>query len=664
MLENQQYRVELDLAQGKILRILDKTGPVDLAASPGLADNYRILLPTLDAKRNFILGKEQKLSGAQTIRDGVILHWDGPLKDAHGVAHNLSVNLSIRLVLQSIEFTLTLDNKSRYEVTEVWYPLLGGLQNFGPPEFRAQTTLNPPPANKQLQQPFGEYLVLYPGQLNMGFVDVYNPGIDRGMYFASHDKIARLKGFQFAEALGGTHPDLLANVIHFPSTPPGERFEGSTVVIQFHNGDWRKGGKIYREWFKKTFGLMDPSRDWIRRQTFFQATMFLLPEGNVNTTFKEIPRWAKDAHDHGVNAVQINGWQRGGHDNGYPYYEPDPRLGTWEELEAGIRACHEMGVKVYFFVNLHPVMLDLQWYQEELKDYLWENKDGVPYWIDGWGMGTLASRMMYTTPQLVFADPSFPKFARHLVDSFKKLAEIGADGLHIDKMFPGPMNFNPRARLSPDRSPWEGVLRVIDRINTECKAVNPDFSMSFESNWDRILQYGNAIWWGGFMASAKMVFPEVVETVGHYQPYDYIGINDAVRMGYVIMLAPHQFNRSIGYEPWKGLAAYVKEVKRIRDELIDTVFFGEYLDTEEVEFLEKESNTTFAFRTFRNLETGKRACIVTNSDGSPCRRTLLNFEGNTNGRVRVYQPFEDATEIQLPAKVEIHPERIAFVVEL
>ena len=58
---------------------------------------------------------------------------------------------------------------------------------------------------------------------------------------------------------------------------------------------------------------------------------------------------------------------------------------------------------------------------------------------------------------------------------------------------------------------------------------------------------------------------------------------------------------------------------------------------------------------FRNLETGKRACIVTNSDSSPCRRTLLNFEGNTNGRVRVYQPFEDVMEIQLPAEVGAVP---------
>ena len=96
-------------------------------------------------------------------------------------------------------------------------------------------------------------------------------------------------------------------------------------------------------------------------------TMFMLPEGTISYTFKDIPKWAKAAKDHGINAVQISGWQRGGHDNGYPYYAPDPRLGTWKELEDGIRACHKMGLKVYFFVNYQPMMVDSDWYKNELQ---------------------------------------------------------------------------------------------------------------------------------------------------------------------------------------------------------------------------------------------------------------------------------------------------------
>ena len=407
---------------------------------------------------------------------------------------------------------------------------------------------------------------------------------------------------------------------------------------------------------------MEPSRNWIRQQSFFQDTMFLLPEGNINYTFKDIPQWAKDAHDYGVNSVMISGWHRGGHDNGYPYYEPDPRLGTYEDLEAGIRECHKIGVKVYFFVNYQPVLVDTKWYKDELNLYVEQNRNGDPYWFAGWGMGTLASRMGYTAPFMVWADPSFPKYSESLLRYFKKLVEIGADGLHVDKMFPDQMNFNPRLKTSPDRSTWEGAIQLTDKIYNECKAINPNFAMSFECNWDRLLQYGSAIWWVGNMSIARTVFPEMVETTTVSQPYDYVGVNSAVRNGYAVLVGPFNYSRSMAYEPWKGLSAYIKEVKRIRDELIDTVYFGEFLDKEQVR-LQEPLDSNVEFNTFRNLNTAKRACILTNKSMVECRQKILEFEGNASAKVRVYKPFEKPIDVKLPAEITIPPERIAFVVE-
>ena len=107
-------------------------------------------------------------------------------------------------------------------------------------------------------------------------------------------------------------------------------FDGSTVVLRVVDGDWHAAGHVYRAWFERTFGIAKPSQCWIRRQSFFQMTMFELPEGTINYRFKDIPRWAKDAKDHGINAVQISGWHLGGHDNGYPHYVVDPAPGHVE----------------------------------------------------------------------------------------------------------------------------------------------------------------------------------------------------------------------------------------------------------------------------------------------------------------------------------------------
>ena len=72
---------------------------------------------------------------------------------------------------------------------------------------------------------------------------------------------------------------MYAAIEHLPYTPPGKSFEGSPVVLRFHDGGWDAAGAIYREWFKGAFGLMDPSRSWIRQHSFFQDTRFICPEG-------------------------------------------------------------------------------------------------------------------------------------------------------------------------------------------------------------------------------------------------------------------------------------------------------------------------------------------------------------------------------------------------
>ena len=227
----------------------------------------------------------------------------------------------------------------------------------------------------------------------------------------------------------------------------------------------------------------------------------------------------------------ISGWHHGGHDNGYPDYTPDPRLGTWNELQNGIKACHRMGVKVYFFVNYQPVMIDSEWYKKELiKYHEWPGPDGGVTWNTGWAMGTLWGRMGHPKC-MVWADPAFPAYRKILVDQFVKLAQIGADGVHVDKMFPVAIDYNPNLPMSPDTGPWEGAILLTKEIFAACRKYNPDWAMSFECNWDRMLQFTGATWWAGNQRITRSVFPELAETVSIVSAYDYPGVNNAVAKG-------------------------------------------------------------------------------------------------------------------------------------
>jgi hypothetical protein len=593
----------------------------------------------------------------------VTVRWDGPMTDGGGRRHAIAATLAVSLDGPGATFRFRVENRSGHVIQEVWGPGIGGLLGFGPADRRGEVTIQPPPHNRSLRAPFAPLQVSVPGQ-NMSYLQVESPALGRSLYLGVHDAVARQKVLHFAETGPPGGRDVVFHVVHFPFVAPGATFESAPLVVRFHGGNWIEAGKtIYRPWFVSTLGLMTPERDWIRRQGFFQMIMVMLPEGNVNYPFTRIPELARDGLKYGLTSLQIAGWQRGGHDNGYPYYEPDPRLGTWDELKEAVRQCRAMGVHVYFFVNLHVDNLDTEWYQRELKDYNFENVKGQPGWITGWGMGTLASRMTHTTPLMTVADPSFPGLRNKLVAYFKKLAEIGADGIHIDKFYPSPLNFNPRITTSPDRSPWEGTLGVVEAICRECRAVNPEFRLSVETTWDRVLSYGVTTWWGGNMSRAKRVFPELVETVGLYQPYDFIGVNDAVREGYAVMVAPHHFNLSMDCASWRGLASYIRDVKRVRDELADSVFLGEVLDADSVALAGPALSRGLEYSVWRGRTTHKRACIFTNRDAVPATVTLAGFGSDRKGQVRVHRPAHEPLTVELPARVTVEPERLVFVVE-
>jgi hypothetical protein len=668
-LENNDVRVDFDPACGTIQRVLDKSSGIELAPPREMAENFRLLLLLRDNKTVTILGKTQKLTSVDRSPSGLALHWAGPLTDTAGGKHKIAVTMNVELAANQVAFRLHVDNGTEFKIREVLYPRIGGLGQFAARGKPADGVLWAPTSHpwvKKIDGAFGSPQFAYPGQLCMSFTCIESVSAGKSLYFAAHDTIARYKTYEFdqpaAPGAKSDHVELFAGVRHYPFTPPGKSFDGSTVVLRVVDGDWHAAGKLYRTWFEKTFGICKPSQSWVRRESFFQITMFGLPEGTVCLRFKDIPAWAADAKRFGVNAVQISGWQHGGHDNGYPDYTPDPHFGTWQELADGIKACHAMGMKVYFFVNYQPVMLDTQWYKKELVNYReWGDANGAITWNAGWPMGTLWGRMG-NPKRMTWANPAFPAFRRIIVDQFAKLAEIGADGVHVDKMFPTALDYNPNLPMSPDTAGWEGAIILTKEIFAACRKHNPDWAMSFECNWDRMLQFAGATWWTGNQLITRKVFPENAEAQMISSAYDYLGVNNLVRDGHVVMVAPRNFCASMGWKPWHGLSNYIKEVKRIRDQLQDTVFFGEPLEHEGVK-LSAAATTGVEYSVFRNTTSGRRVCIFTNARMTAAKQALQGFDGSRSSEVRVWTPFAETKVVILPAEIVIPPERIVFVEE-
>jgi hypothetical protein len=159
------------------------------------------------------------------------------------------------------------------------------------------------------------------------------------------------------------------------------------------------------------------------------------------------------------------------------------------------------------------------------------------------------------------------------------------------------------------------------------------------------------------------VFPENAETMGLCQAYDYLAVNNAVRDGNVVMVAPMSFSRGIEWAPFQGLADYIKQVKSIRDALQDTVFFGESLGAGPVK-IEGGPPDGVAYNVFRNRTSGGRVCILTNSRMEEREVRFPGFEGSPGSKARVHTPGRKARVVTFPAEITIPAERLVFVEEL
>jgi len=627
-----------------------------------------------------------------------VLQWDGPLENSKG-NFDICVRQFIDLLGEVVTFRIEVENHTAYRLAEVWHGFLGGLTGMGD---RADTQTiiplkgwaNSTSLFQQFPETMGvgafggmrfpEFYYRYPSPLSMPWMTMYNPELNRGAYFGCHDTTARALVLR-----GELHPGMARNrqgtnwpspqesaeladrypvglVLHWANLPyiePGQTFHGPCVTLCCYEGDWHKASKLYRTWFTSNFPVRASRHNWLRAQQAVQVSMLLLPEDNLIFTFKDIEQWARDALDYGVKAVLISGWNVGGHDRGYPDYTPDSRLGTWRELADAIRACHRMGVKIYFFANIQPVDITPGKQDRNWSAYQTTNARGQGK-VMGWGMGTLSARMGDSSTPLAYCNPSIPEFRRILVHQMRKLAEIGADGVHLDKVWPSTaMDFNPNLDGSPDRTIMEGLLDCLQEIIDACREVNPQFCLGVESSWDRTLQYVDGWWnWHDMVdhtAVMKYTFPEYMPTFTVVQPWDYNTVNASIRYGYQLLIGPIRFSSSMNDEQMRPLSQYISEVLRIRDAVRETIFFGTFLDNLQVLV---ETDPCVKYSTFCRPDTGQRACVLVNTDTKP-HKASLRFDPSVSTKARVYQPFTDVESAELPITRMIPAERLMIVIE-
>jgi hypothetical protein len=286
-IEDERYLVEVNQANGAITRILDKPSGIELIRELRLADSFRFTLPipgkepweTLEA--NYIRGKDQKLSSFDATATKLTLHWGQPLANYLGEKFDAKAAMDIELTEDGILFRFTIDNATPYRIGEVFFPLLGGIQGVGKTGLQLKTTElirhagADAAATADIFRVFAnmswlgdqgpEQFYSYPKD-GEPWMEFFAPRLNRSVYFGAHDAANRPLTLRLelipsssgtvredgnwprANELRGQPAGVSACFVDFADAPAGKTYEAPSVLLSFHDGDWRAGREIFQKW--------------------------------------------------------------------------------------------------------------------------------------------------------------------------------------------------------------------------------------------------------------------------------------------------------------------------------------------------------------------------------------------------------------------------------
>jgi hypothetical protein len=688
-------RLRLDRSNGNLVGLGWKDPSLEVIQEPRLGENFRLLFPRPGYEANYFVSSEQRVSRIEKTGEGVTCVYE-PLRNARETL-SVKVRYHIRAVDRNLEFAIEVDNPTDLPLAEVFFGIVGGQQGLGN---RQDTESLVPGWNSNVApEVFTKFRAgvygggnlgirydaagyIYPGAMQMGWMEFFNRKANLGLYCASHDPESPLTGLYFelrpftkSAVVGDNWPTpadvpvgepigLTMGWLRFPYLKRGT-FNSAPVVLQVHHGDWHEGSELYRAWFDQHFQVKRPPT-WLRREMAWQSVILSNPEDVITWKFKDLPKLAADAKKYGVTTFEIEGWNTGGLDRGCPQYHPDPRLGTHEEFRQALAEVKKLGVHPLIFANQDVADTATALFREKLHRYVLMGKWAVDTSVFGWGEGTITARMGLARRNMTLISPAHPEVRKVHLDQFVELVRDGAEAFQLDKSGQGAdppwtsLDFNPLLPTSPDRSISEGILAMLRETLQRAHEVDPTFALACETCWDRTFQYVDVSYVRMNdidmpSPALRYTFPEWTSTICAENPGDFNLMNNGMRYGLVWALQPRHANDSMDEPLTQPLSRYVQELIRIRTKHKDVLFHGRFRDTVGAEV---KAGEDVRYSVFEGMDKLGKACVVVNY-GNEEATAEVSWPGGEGQRVEILRPFQPDAVDKLPVKIQLAPRTCA-----
>ena len=717
-IENEYYRVEVDAKNGVITSLYVKQYGFDLIGESRLASYFRLCAPREDYLCNYIDGAAQSAGSVKMEESRITILFPEMTSELGKL--DIELEYAITLKEDYVSFSARLVNNSLLKISEFWYPRIGGMTEFcagkeaklfipGYQTINEYTLFNNFAGRKGLGAEAPECTTDYPGKM-MPWWDLYDEKSDCGLYLGYHDEIFRYSSWHTylwpnTTRHNGTWPTpeeagspvgVVFSHVRYPYIACGESFESGEFILRAHKGDWHKGSLFYRKWFMEKFPF-DKTASWLRKESAWFTSIIYQPEDRVVTDYEGYAKWCEDAREYGINCCELLGWDKGGIERDYPRYVPEEKFGGREAFRSLMKKIDGMGSKCLAFVNYNILDGSTKWFEEELCQYRHRDEFGqTPNWM-AWGESTLLARKNISVRRHLLASV-LPQMEEILEKQFLKLVEDGAHGLQIDKLCVGStLDFNPLNTEKPDVVMCEGLVRAIERLLEKCRKIDPSFCIAAEAVQDRLIPYIDVYYRNSnahHISPLRYVFPEWTACQHVCTAHDYIGINGAVLTGSVICVEPETYSASVKNPLWVRTAEYIREVERIRKELLDIIFLGNYYDNLDAVITEEKKESkepatgkkeltvggevmipggggvaaavstvnSLHFKVHGNRETGKRAIAVMNPTEAEIRYTW-KFMHRDVTKARLYEPFKPVRVIGQGELLVVKGEGLQIIVE-
>ena len=457
-LENGNLCLEFDRANGALVGLSAVPTGWKILSRPQLGLSFRLLIPVSEEKRNNpVFGEKQSLSQLEIGHDNrsAVFYWD-EVTSEYGGKLPVRLVLSVSLDDNKAIFSMSVENHSNFVIENVYSPYLGDILHPRDEEWFKTFSHNYGAALERHLWPHydnlhGYFGVDYPTQFIPGapmapffLLRGEKQGLYAGVASPSSELVAWHTELRpgYGSSIDSRPPEELSisdkevatrfAAVHVPYIQPGETRRLTSIALEAYQGDWHHGVELYKHW-RDSWYTSPRLPAWAKEPHAWQQIHINSPEDELRLRFTDLPKIGEDCARHGVKAIQLVGWNDGGQDQGNPSHDPDPRLGTWDELKEAIAKIQALGVKLILFTKFTWADRATEWFRGELVRMAIKDPYGDYYHYAGYQYQTTTQLLDINTKRLIpmcFLDQEYLDLCSR---EFKKTVNLGADGILFDE---------------------------------------------------------------------------------------------------------------------------------------------------------------------------------------------------------------------------------------